>query len=100
MVPWATRVLNPNGSSIGAAVFAGLTSVTNRQTHTTRSVTRGLIYVHSGQSNLTFDIAAAYGRFSRIRQVTPMRTPYTESQKNGGLGNVPYNLEIGYVFIG
>ena len=27
-----TQVLNPNGSSIGAAVFAGLTSVTGRQT--------------------------------------------------------------------
>jgi len=27
-----TQVLNPNGSSIGAAVFAGLTSVTDRQT--------------------------------------------------------------------
>ena len=26
------RVLNPNGISIGSAVFAGLTSVTDRQT--------------------------------------------------------------------
>ena len=35
-----TRVLNPNGISIGAAVFAGLTSVTDRPTdHATRSVT-------------------------------------------------------------
>jgi len=33
MVPnWAHRVLNPNGISIGVAVFAGLTSVTDRQT--------------------------------------------------------------------
>jgi len=30
--PGPTRVLNPNGISIGAAVFAGLTSVTDRQT--------------------------------------------------------------------
>jgi len=30
MVPGPTQVLNPNGSSIGAAVFAGLTSVTDR----------------------------------------------------------------------
>jgi len=30
--PGLTQVLNPNGSSIGAAVFAGLTSVTDRQT--------------------------------------------------------------------
>jgi len=30
--PGPTCVLNPNGSSIGAAVFAGLISVTERQT--------------------------------------------------------------------
>jgi len=30
--PGPTQVLNPNGSSIGAAVFEGLTSVTDRQT--------------------------------------------------------------------
>jgi len=29
--PGPTQVLNPNGISIGAAVFAGLTSVTDRQ---------------------------------------------------------------------
>ena len=46
-----TRVLNANGISIGAAVFAGLTSVTDRQAadrptdHATRSVTIGRIYV-------------------------------------------------------
>jgi len=28
----STQVLNPNGTSIGSAVFAGLTSVTDRQT--------------------------------------------------------------------
>ena len=28
-----TRVLNPNGISIGSSVFAGLTPVTDRQTH-------------------------------------------------------------------
>jgi len=32
MVPRAHQVLNPNGSLISAAVFAGLTSVTDRQT--------------------------------------------------------------------
>ena len=51
---WPTRVLNPNGISIGAAVFAELTSVTDRQTcrptdrptdHATRSVAIGRIYV-------------------------------------------------------
>ena len=37
--PGPTQVLNRNGSSIGAAVFAGLTSVTNRPTdHATLSV--------------------------------------------------------------
>jgi len=30
--PGPTQVLNPNGSSIGAAVFAELTSVSDRQT--------------------------------------------------------------------
>jgi len=30
--PGSIQVLNPNGSSIGAAVFAGLTSVRDRQT--------------------------------------------------------------------
>jgi len=49
--PGPTRDLNPNGISIGAAVFAGLNSVTDRQTdrqtdHATRSVTIGRIYVH------------------------------------------------------
>jgi len=39
-----TRVLNPNGISIGSAVFAGFTSVTDRPTdHATRSVTIGHI---------------------------------------------------------
>jgi len=38
--------------------------------------------VTSGHSNLTKGrIAAAHGQFSRIRQVAPMCTPYTESQK-------------------
>jgi len=43
-----TRVLNPNGISISSAIFAGLSSVTDRQTdHATRSVTIGRIYVRS-----------------------------------------------------
>ena len=51
-----TRAHNPNGISIGSAVFAGLTSVTDRQTdqptdrptdHATRSVRIGRIYVRS-----------------------------------------------------
>jgi len=50
--PGSTQVLNLNGSSIGAAVFAGLTSVTDQQTdrptdHATRSVTIGRICVRS-----------------------------------------------------
>jgi len=36
MVSWAHRVINPNGISIGSAVFAGLTSVTDRQTDVDR----------------------------------------------------------------
>ena len=43
-----TRVHNPNGISIGSAIFAGFTIVTYRQTdHATRSVTTGRIYVRS-----------------------------------------------------
>ena len=47
-----TQVLNPNGISIGAVVFAGLTSVTDRQTdrstdHASRSLTIDRIYVRS-----------------------------------------------------
>jgi len=46
--PGPTQVTNPNGISIGSAVFAGLTSVTDRPTdHATRSVTIGRIYVRS-----------------------------------------------------
>jgi len=44
----STRVLNPNGISIGSAVFASLISVTDRQTdHATRSVSIGRNYVRS-----------------------------------------------------
>jgi len=51
-----TWVLNPNGISFGVAVFAGLTSVTYRQTdrptdHATRSVTIGRIYIRSTARN-------------------------------------------------
>ena len=46
--PGATRVLNPNGISIGSVVLAGLTSVTDRQTdHATRSLTIDRICVRS-----------------------------------------------------
>jgi len=40
------RVYNPNGISVGSAVSAGLTTVTNRVTdHASRSVTIGRTYV-------------------------------------------------------
>ena len=46
--PGPTQVLNPKGSSIDAAVFAGFTSVTDRPTdHATRSVIIGHIYLCS-----------------------------------------------------
>ena len=46
--PGPTRGFNPNGISIGSAVFAGLTIVTDRQTdHASRSVTIGRICVRS-----------------------------------------------------
>jgi len=48
MFPGPTQVLNPTGSSIGSAVFAGLTSVTDRPTdYATRSVRIGRTYVRS-----------------------------------------------------
>jgi len=83
--PGPTRVLNPNAISIGSAVFAGLTSVTNRQAdHATPSVTIDRTYVRStamrsnntsSESNLIKGrIAAANGRFNRIRQDGPMCT--------------------------
>jgi len=47
-LPGTTRVHNPNGISIGSALFSGLTNVTERPTdHATQSVTIGSIYVHS-----------------------------------------------------
>ena len=51
-LPGPTWVLNPNSISIGWAIFAGLTSVTDRLTdrptdHATWSVTTGHIYIHS-----------------------------------------------------
>ena len=50
-LPGLTRLLNPNGILIGSAVFAGLTSVTDRPTdHATRSVTTDLIYVRTGST--------------------------------------------------
>ena len=43
-----TRVLNPNGILIGSSVFAGITSVRDRQTdRATLSVTIDRIYIHS-----------------------------------------------------
>jgi len=51
--PDPTRVLNPNGILMSAAVFAGLTSVIDKPTdHATRSVTIGCIYTVS-QKNVT-----------------------------------------------
>ena len=50
---WPTRAHNPNGILIGSAVFAGLITVTDRQTdHATRSVTIGRIYVRSAAMRL------------------------------------------------
>ena len=61
--PGPTQV-HPNGSSIGAAVSAGLTSVTDRQTdsptdHATRSVRIGRIYVRSAAYTRRLTVSAA-----------------------------------------
>jgi len=44
-------------------------------------------------------IAAANGRFSRIRQVAPMCTPYIEA-KNGCHDNIPYYIRLTAFFPG
>jgi len=50
--PGPTRVLNPNGISIGSPIIAGLTSVTDIPTdQATQSVTIDNIQVHSMRSN-------------------------------------------------
>jgi len=52
-----TRVLNPNGISIGAAMFAGFTCVTDRPTnHATRSVTVGRIYLCNAMQPDNFNL--------------------------------------------
>ena len=53
-----TPVLNPNGISIGSAVFAGLTSVTDtdgQTNHATRSVTLDSIYVRSTDCDAVYN---------------------------------------------
>ena len=87
MVPWANPSPQPKWNLDRSSVFAGLTSVTDRPIdHDTRSVTIGRIYVRSTtmmrpnnnklKSNLTTGrIAAAYGRFIGICQVSPVCTP-------------------------
>ena len=53
MIPWPVHAHNPNGITIGSAVFAGLSSVTDRRTdHATQSVTVGHIYVRSAAMHL------------------------------------------------
>jgi len=72
--PGPTQVLNPNSSSIGAAVFAGLTSVTDRPTdHTTRSVRIGRIYVRStAMQPKKFDLTATIQPF-QVQQSAQIR---------------------------
>jgi len=61
--PGPTRVLNPNNISIGSAVFAGLTSVTDWPTdHATLSGTTGCICVHS---------TAMWPKNSAAKELTP-----------------------------
>jgi len=72
-----TRVLNPNGISIDAAVFAGLTSVTDRQTdrptdHATQAVTIGHIYVRSTAMRPNNNVGVLIGLKRCISQSTPV----------------------------
>jgi len=56
-----TGVLNPNVTSIGSAVFTGLTSVTDRPTdHATPSVTIGRIYIRNTAMWPNKNAAAVY----------------------------------------
>ena len=53
-----TSVVNPNRISITSAVFAGLTTGTDRQTdHTIRSVTVGHIYIRSTAMRPMFTVS-------------------------------------------
>jgi len=112
-LPGPTRVLNPDGISIGWAVSAGLTSVTHRQTdrQTTLLSLFGHIYVRStamqliittttsGQSNLTQShIAAAHGSFSGIRQVAPVCTPPKTCFLQPSQLHNPNGISIGSTF--
>ena len=66
-----TRVLNPNGISIGSAVFVGRTSVTDRQI--TRSVTIGRIAVLRTLMRPKYDIISAARRLhvvALLRNIT------------------------------
>ena len=73
---WPTRVLNPNGISIGSAVFAGLTTVTDRQTDRptdrprTRSVTIDRIYVRSAAMRPNNNILRQHGTGLRLETGT------------------------------
>ena len=87
--PGPSRVLNINEISIGAAVFAGLTSVTDRPTdHTTRSVTIGSIYVHSiamrpnnyYYNYLSFTAMFWHCLFSYRNSTWPVNNPLQSSQ--------------------
>jgi len=80
-----TRILRPIrahnlfGISIDSVTSTRFTSVTDRQTDIP---TPAFTLITSGQSNFTLGrIAVAHGRFSRIRQMAPMCTPFIECQK-------------------
>ena len=83
MVPCAHQSLNLNGISFGSAIFARLTSVTDRLTdHATQLVIIGRIYVHTGSTvmrpkKMSFKMAIEdttpqpfYGPFSRTTRVS------------------------------
>jgi len=65
MVPMPTRVDNPNGISIGSAVFAGLTVVTDRPTDRPT--------YHAAPSVIAIARVAALARLAAQRAPHPSR---------------------------
>jgi len=73
-----TWVLNPNGNSIASAVFAGLTSMTDRQTiySVGNNSLIGCMYVRSNNAWLMWDTAKPHTRFMLIETISPQLHPH------------------------
>jgi len=101
--PAPSWVLNPNGISISSAVFAGLTSVTNRQTdrdHATRLVTIyvalqcDLIITAGHQDNWQLhtqpQVSAATSHMSKKKTSSTCSATYSKIQQNLTVSDVSW----------